>query len=91
MGKFQLERTRKGDMIEAIPERTERNAEAPAPAGFTDFLEAGRPVAGEFHCRGCGYGVIVQRELPRCPMCSGTAWEQAGWGAIRGRASEPVQ
>ena len=78
-------------MIEAMPEGSERNAEALASVGFTDVLEAGRPAAGEFHCRGCGYGVIVQRELPRCPMCGGAAWAQAGWRAIRGRATEPVQ
>lgn len=43
--------------------------------GFVDFHATGDAAVGEFHCSECGYGVIVQHELPRCPMCSGTAWE----------------
>jgi hypothetical protein len=23
--------------------------------------------------------VTIVRELPRCPMCSGTSWEQSPW------------
>jgi len=79
-------------MIEAaMPEGSGRNTETLSSAGLADFLATGQSAAGEFHCSGCGYGVIVQRELPRCPMCSGTAWEQAGWGTIRGRATEELQ
>jgi rubredoxin len=43
--------------------------------GFVTFLPAGEPAVGEFRCSGCGYGVSIQRALPTCPMCSGTAWE----------------
>ena len=43
------------------------------------FLTTGTTVVGEFHCAGCGYGVTVHAKLPRCPMCSGTSWEQAAW------------
>jgi rubrerythrin len=32
--------------------------------------------AGEFRCADCGYGVIVQRVLPPCPMCRGAVWER---------------
>jgi rubrerythrin len=39
------------------------------------FLAAGRQAEGEFHCAECGYGVIVRRELPECPMCRGVSWE----------------
>lgn len=74
-----------------MPEGPGRNAKTVGPAGLADFLATGQSAAGEFHCSGCGYGVIVQRELPRCPMCSGTAWEQPGWGAIRRRATERPQ
>ena len=42
-------------------------------------VAAGEHATGEFHCAGCGYGVTVLRELPRCPMCSGEAWEQKPW------------
>ncbi|HVA30974.1 MAG TPA: hypothetical protein VMU58_06860 [Gaiellaceae bacterium] len=45
----------------------------------TGYLVTGEPAVGEFRCRGCGYGVIVQRALPRCPMCSGTAWKPGSW------------
>ena len=43
------------------------------------FWNAGAPAVGEFNCAECGYGVVVQRALPPCPMCRGTAWEQSGW------------
>ena len=39
---------------------------------------AGSPAAGEFRCAECGYGAIVQRVLPQCPMCGGTVWESRG-------------
>jgi rubrerythrin len=48
-------------------------------ADYVRFWPAGQPAKGEFHCSECGYGVAVYRELPRCPMCGGEAWEQAGW------------
>jgi hypothetical protein len=57
----------------------------PAPAevsfddtGFVEFAVAGSPVAGEFRCAECGYGAVVQRVLPPCPMCAGTIWESRG-------------
>ena len=58
---------------------------------FAAFLLTGQPGAGEFHCSRCGYGVIVQVELPRCPMCSGTAWEEPGSGAMRRRIAGRLQ
>jgi rubrerythrin len=38
-------------------------------------LGAGRRAEGEFRCAECGYGVIVRKELPQCPMCRGLLWE----------------
>ena len=35
----------------------------------------GTQVSGEFRCPDCGYGAVVQRTLPPCPMCGGTIWE----------------
>lgn len=29
----------------------------------------------EFRCSECGYGVIVIRTPPRCPMCGCASWE----------------
>ena len=50
-----------------------------APDEFVEFLVTGAAVKGEFHCSECGYGVIVSRQLPLCPMCKGESWEQAAW------------
>jgi rubrerythrin len=49
------------------------------PEGSGSTIETGVAAVGEFRCSECGYGVIVQRKLPRCPMCSGTSWEQSAW------------
>jgi hypothetical protein len=43
--------------------------------GLVDFKVAGTSVSGEFRCSDCGYGAVVQRVLPPCPMCGGTIWE----------------
>ncbi len=57
----------------------------PAPAevalddtGFVEFAVAGTSIAGEFRCAECGYGAVVQRVLPPCPMCGGRVWESRG-------------
>ena len=44
-------------------------------SGFAEFLVAGTPVSGDFRCAECGYGAVVHRALPQCPMCGGTVWE----------------
>lgn len=30
----------------------------------------------ELWCAGCGYGVVVRREPPACPMCRRTSWRE---------------
>jgi rubrerythrin len=50
-----------------------------SPDEYVEFVKAGEHVKGEYHCSECGYGVTVHRELPRCPMCGGGAWEQTEW------------
>lgn len=52
------------------------SVEAIADPGFVDFAAAGVDAHGEFRCADCGYGAIVQRVLPACPMCRGTVWER---------------
>jgi len=47
-------------------------------SGFVDFAVTGTQAAGEFRCADCGYGAVVQRVLPQCPMCGGTVWESRG-------------
>ena len=44
---------------------------------YVEFVAAGAPATGSFHCSGCGYGVTVQQTLPQCPMCAGSTWEAA--------------
>jgi len=61
-------------------EGTAKAARLPAPlalddSGFVDFDVAGAEVSGEFRCSECGYGAVIQRALPPCPMCGGTVWE----------------
>jgi rubrerythrin len=46
--------------------------------GFLEFAVSGTEVAGEFRCAECGYGAVVQRVLPPCPMCASTVWELRG-------------
>jgi hypothetical protein len=60
--------------------------------GFVSFWEAGSNVKGEFHCAECSYGVIVSRELPTCPMCGGSIWEESSWSPFRRAhtAGEPM-
>jgi rubrerythrin len=51
----------------------------PAPplddSGFAEFSVTGTAVAGEFSCSDCGYGAVILRALPPCPMCGSTVWE----------------
>jgi rubrerythrin len=36
--------------------------------------------ARELWCARCGYGVVVRREPPACPMCRAMHWrERAPW------------
>lgn len=44
--------------------------------GLVDFFAAGSDATGEFRCADCGYGAVVQRVLPSCPMCQGSVWER---------------
>jgi rubrerythrin len=45
------------------------------PADYVEFFATGDTALGRFRCSECNYGVAIQRELPRCPMCGGTVWE----------------
>jgi hypothetical protein len=45
-------------------------------SGYVTFFAAGAPAQGEFFCSECSYGVTIQQQLPLCPMCGGTSWEQ---------------
>jgi rubrerythrin len=30
----------------------------------------------EFWCGGCGYGLVIRRDLPECPICRQTSWRE---------------
>ena len=72
--------------MEQVGGQVEESAAQPVPAvevpledaGLAEFAVAGAAVSGEFRCADCGYGAVVQRLLPQCPMCSGTVWESQG-------------
>jgi rubrerythrin len=32
--------------------------------------------ARELFCRECGYGVVIRRHPPECPMCRSKAWSK---------------
>ncbi|HZT45766.1 MAG TPA: hypothetical protein VFA24_06260 [Gaiellaceae bacterium] len=53
--------------------------DAPKPGTATPFV-AGLKAAGEFRCAGCGYGISISGELPRCPMCGEESWEELQLG-----------
>ena len=69
--------------MQDVEVQVERSAEAPsAPlplpldlSGFVEFSVAGTEISGEFRCSDCGYGAVVHRMLPPCPMCGGSVWE----------------
>jgi rubrerythrin len=60
-------------------ERAGTAAEEAYEAGSFELAAAGDAAVGEFRCVECGYGVIVHRELPPCPMCGGASWKQTPW------------
>ena len=49
---------------------------------FVEFVRSGVGVKGEFRCSECGYGVVVSRSLPPCPMCGEDVWEPVAWRPV---------
>ena len=64
-----------------MPEGSGKNVQS-GTDDFVVFGAAGEAGTGEYHCSECGYGVVVQSRLPRCPMCSGTVWEPGARRAL---------
>jgi rubrerythrin len=64
-----------------VAERTQ--IDSLTSAGYVEFFSAGARAVGEYQCSECGYGVSVQQRLPRCPMCSGEAWEPVAGAGLR--------
>lgn len=46
--------------------------------GLVEFALAGTELAGEFRCADCGYGAVIHRVIPLCPMCGSSVWELRG-------------
>jgi hypothetical protein len=62
--------------VDVSPRAPSRPAALPLDDfGFVSFDPTGTVVSGEFRCSDCGYGAVVHRALPPCPMCGGTVWE----------------
>ena len=59
-----------------VESRVSTREVATGDTGNPVFYAAGRRIAGEFRCAECGYGVVVRRVLPVCPMCRGHVWEE---------------
>jgi hypothetical protein len=55
-------------------------------AASTSGFAAGASARGEFQCAECGYGIVVHRDLPTCPMCHGENWRP--WSSHRSVKSE---
>jgi rubrerythrin len=74
----------------SIEQAGTRVASAPVDAGYAELTVAGATAVGEFRCAECGYGVIVHRTLPPCPMCGGASWEQSAWSPFSRRPAGRV-
>lgn len=73
----------RADEVLAVPAPPEAPVQAPPGVpledpGFVEFVAAGTAAAGEYRCADCGYGAVVHRVVPLCPMCGGTVWESRG-------------
>lgn len=38
--------------------------------------ESPRLSVRQLWCEGCGYGVVVRRDPPECPMCRQATWQE---------------
>jgi rubrerythrin len=68
------------EAVQDVEVEVEESTEAPVvlpldDSGFVEFAVVGTSVSGEFRCADCGYGAVVHRALPPCPMCGGSVWE----------------
>jgi rubrerythrin len=59
-------------------------------AGERLSVQAGTPARGEYRCASCGYGVIVQTTLPRCPMCGAESWRPDTGARSHGRSGSEL-
>jgi hypothetical protein len=67
------------DSMDTLLERVATGFPGEVDGDYVDFYVGGTVAKGEFRCADCGYGVVVSRELPRCPMCSEQVWERVDW------------
>ena len=42
----------------------------------TELENRERSSVRELWCGGCGYGVVVRRDPPECPICRQTRWRE---------------
>jgi len=54
----------------------------PKPGRSSTVVATGSRATGQYRCADCGYGITLHGELPDCPMCGGTSWEETAWSPI---------
>lgn len=55
------------------------STETAAADDYVQFWPAGARAKGAFNCSECGHAATVYTELPVCPTCASTSWEQVDW------------
>ena len=70
------------ELSEGDPERVALVREAEDSKVEGGMVAAGRGRKGkraEYRCATCGYGIVVYRQAPSCPMCREARWEHVEW------------
>jgi rubredoxin len=55
----------------------------------SEVAAGGKGKRAEYRCAACGYGIVVDGQPPRCPMCSEPGWEHVEWAAFLPAARVP--
>jgi hypothetical protein len=71
-----------------LPKLGLRGATRPEP-DFVEFWRTGADVIGIFSCAACGREVRSVRQLPDCPSCGGSLWEQTASSPFRPGTAPP--
>jgi rubredoxin len=70
------------ELRERDPELVARVREAEDSEVERGMVAAGGGRKGkraEYRCAACGYGIVVHRRPPGCPMCGEARWEHVEW------------
>jgi hypothetical protein len=73
--------------MEALRPETQLAGARPEP-DYVPFWRMGAQVTGTFCCAACGRAVRSVRQLPDCPTCGGTIWEDAASSPFGSEAAQ---